>query len=75
MGAGMQDGTLILIDPVTGETISAEPVLDQYGKPRVDPLSRPIKQNRDYWFKLQFKLQWKDAPATPAGIGGGSTRR
>jgi hypothetical protein len=74
MGMGTMDGTLILVDPVTQETISAEPVLDQYGKPRMDPLGRPVKQVRDNWFKLQFKLEWKEAPETPAGVGGGTGR-
>jgi len=74
MGLGAMDGTLTLIDPVTQETISAESVLDQYGKPRLDPLGRPVKQYRDHWFKLSFKLKWNDAPPTPAGVGGGSKR-
>lgn len=68
-GMGLQqDGTWTLIDPVTKETISAESKLDAYGKPRVDSLGKPVKENRDYWFKLQFKLEWKGAPATPAGV-------
>ncbi len=69
------DGTWILIDPVTKETISAEAVLDQYGKPKLDFLYKPIKQNRDYWFKLQVKLKWKEAPATPEGVGMTKGRR
>lgn len=63
------DGTWTLIDPVTKETMSAEPVLDASGKPVLDAFSNPKKENRDYWFKLQFKLKWKDAPATPEGKG------
>ncbi len=63
------NGTWILIDPITRETISAEPELDQFGKPLLDPLKKPIKTNRDYWFKLQFKLRWTGAPATPEGVG------
>ncbi len=66
---GNQDGTWSLIDPVTKETISAEPDLDAFGKPRVDPLGRPVKQTRDYWFKLQFKIKWNHAPQTPEGVG------
>jgi hypothetical protein len=72
---GIQDGTWSLIDPVTRETISAETVLDAYGKPKLDSLYKPVKRNRDYWFKLQFKLQWNDAPPTPEGINTGSGRR
>ncbi|MEN6578924.1 MAG: type IV pilus assembly protein PilM [Phycisphaerales bacterium] len=69
------DGTWSLIDPVTQETISAEPVMDSFGKPKLDALLRPIKENRDYWFKLQLKLKWKDAPATPEGVGDKKGRR
>jgi len=69
------DGTWILIDPVTQETISAKPVLDAYGKPKLDFLYKPIKEPRDSWFKLQFKLKWKDAPATPEGVGDKKGRR
>ena len=64
-----QDGTWTLIDPVTREVISAEPKLDRYGKPLADSLGKPVKENRDYWFKLQFKLKWNGAPETPAGVG------
>jgi len=71
---GIQEGTLTLIDPVTKETISAEPEL-AYGKPKLDSLGKPVMKNRDYWFKLQFKLTWKDAPATPEGVGDKSGRR
>jgi type IV pilus assembly protein PilM len=65
---GTQDGTWTLIDPVTKETISAETVLDAYGKPRLDALGKPVKNTRDYWFKLRFKVDWVDAPATPTGV-------
>ena len=68
MTEGSQDGTWSLIDPVTKETISAEPELDAFGKPRVDALGRPVKQTRDYWFKLQFKIKWTQAPQTPEGV-------
>jgi hypothetical protein len=63
-----QDGTWSLIDPVTKETISAEPELDAFGKPKVDSLGRPRKVNHDYWFKLQFKIKWNKAPQTPEGV-------
>jgi type IV pilus assembly protein PilM len=74
-GAGMQDGTWTLIDPVTQETISSDPVLDAYGKPKVDSLNKPVKVNRDYWFKLQFKLKWTGAPETPKGVEDSSSKR
>jgi type IV pilus assembly protein PilM len=70
-----QDGTWTLLDPVTGEIINSEPELDAYGKPKVDSLNKPVKRNRDYWFKLQFKLKWNGAPATPTGVADKSGRR
>jgi hypothetical protein len=71
----IQDGTWTLLDPVTQETINSEQRLDAYGKPMVDSLNKPVKQNRDYWFKLQFKLKWNGAPPTPEGVADKSTRR
>ncbi|HON90338.1 MAG TPA: type IV pilus assembly protein PilM [Sedimentisphaerales bacterium] len=73
--ASIQDGTWTLLDPITGETISSEQRLDAYGKPMVDSLNKPVKQNRDYWFKLQFKLKWNGAPPTPEGVADKSSRR
>ncbi len=71
----MQDGTWTLLDPITQETINSEQRVDAYGKPMVDSLNKPVKQNRDYWFKLQFKLKWNGAPPTPEGVKDSSTRR
>ena len=34
-----------------------------------------MKENRDYWFKLQFKLKWKGAPETPEGVGNTQRRK
>jgi type IV pilus assembly protein PilM len=72
---GFQDGTWTLIDPVTRETINSDTVLDAYGKPKVDALNKPVKAPRDSWFKLQFKLKWNGAPATPTGVADKSGRR
>jgi hypothetical protein len=49
--------------------------MDSFGKPKLDALLKPVKENRDYWFKLQLKLKWKDAPATPEGVGDKKSRR
>jgi type IV pilus assembly protein PilM len=68
------DGTWTLIDPVTKEIISAEAMPDAYGKPRVDSLGKPMKQTRDYWFKLRFKIDWRGAPVTPTGVKTDSRR-
>ncbi len=74
---GPQNGTWILVDPMTGELISAEPVKDQYGNPAVDNLGKPKKVVHDYWFKLQFKIWWHEAPksATPAAGAATALRR
>ncbi len=69
MSMGPQDGTWTLIDPMTKETISAEPVLDQYGNPAYDNTGKPQKRVHDYWFRLQFKMKWKDAPKSAAPSG------
>lgn len=76
MSMAQRSGTWILIDPMTKETISAEPVKDQYGNPAVDNMGKPKKTVHDYWFKLQFKLKWKDAPKTTIAAGAaGAPRR
>jgi type IV pilus assembly protein PilM len=77
MSMAQRSGTWILIDPMTKETISAESVKDQYGNPALDNMGKPKKTVHDYWFKLQFKLKWKDAPKTTiaAGAATGAQRR
>jgi type IV pilus assembly protein PilM len=66
MGAVQRSGTWILVDPMTKETVSADSVKDQYGNLAYDATSKPKKEIHDYWFKLQLKLLWKDAPKSPA---------
>ncbi len=74
-------GVEILVDPVTGERIDAEPVLDADGKPRVDLLNKKQQIIHDSWFQLDFKLKWDHAPEikgatdSTATTGGGSRRR
>jgi type IV pilus assembly protein PilM len=78
MGTMQRPGTWILIDPMTKEPIGAETQKDQYGNPMYDASSKPKKDIHDYWFKLQFKLLWKDAPksaAPPAGSALTPSRR
>jgi type IV pilus assembly protein PilM len=70
-GMGPQAGKWILVDPLTKEIISAEPVLDQYGNPAYDNTGKPRKRVHDSWFRLQFKLVWKNAPASAVPAGGG----
>jgi type IV pilus assembly protein PilM len=69
-GAAQPNGTWILIDPMTQETISAETMKDQLGNPALDAMGKPKKIVHDYWFKLQFKVYWKDAPKMPAPAAG-----
>ena len=69
---GPQNGTWVLIDPMTSELVSAEPVKDQYGNLALDNLGKPKKVVHDYWFKLQFKIFWKEAPKSAAPAPGGA---
>ncbi|MBM4025922.1 MAG: type IV pilus assembly protein PilM [Planctomycetes bacterium] len=71
MGMGPQGGTWILIDPMTKEPISADPVKDQHGNLAYDATGKTRKTVRDFWFRLQFKLVWKEAPASAAPAAGG----
>lgn len=59
---GTVSGTPILVDPMTREVISAEPVKDSYGNIRQDPLGNPMKKQHDQWFTLELKLLWPGAP-------------
>ncbi len=68
---GTVSGTPILLDPMTREVISAEPVKDSYGNIRQDPLGNPMKKQHDQWFTLEFKLLWTGAPETSSDSGSG----
>ena len=61
----INEGTEILVDPVTRERIDAEPVLDQRGNPKLNALGKPILTVRDSWFELKFKLKWEHSPDIP----------
>ena len=54
----------ILIDPMTRETISKEPVLNEEGK-QVLYRGQPVFKVNDHWFVLNLKFLWKDAPEAP----------
>jgi type IV pilus assembly protein PilM len=77
MGMGQRNGTWILVDPMTKEIISAEAQKDQYGNLALDNMGKPRKIVHDYWFKLQLKLKWNDAPksAAPAAAGAATSSR
>ena len=59
-----QNRNVILIDPMTGETISKEPDLDENGKQKFYR-GQPVYKVHDHWFVLNAKFLWKDAPEPP----------
>jgi type IV pilus assembly protein PilM len=77
--ASPQNRNLILIDPMTGETISKEPDLGEDGKQKFYR-GQPVYKVHDHWFVLNAKFLWKDAPEPPkqtvtSPYGGMSIRR
>ncbi len=59
---GMAGGEQVLIDPMTKEVISRVSDLDEFGKPKLDFSDKPVYKVNDYWFILNAKFVWKDAP-------------
>ena len=58
----MADGEQVLIDPMTKEVISKVSDTDELGKPKLDRSGKPVYKVNDYWFILNAKFVWKDAP-------------
>jgi type IV pilus assembly protein PilM len=58
----LEDGSEVLIDPMTKEIISKIEKRDEAGKKVVDNRNNPIYENNDQWFILNLKIKWKDAP-------------
>jgi len=52
----------LLIDPMTKETISKVVELDEEGNKKIDSRGKDVYKINDHWFRLNFKLIWKDAP-------------
>ncbi|MHC4636352.1 MAG: type IV pilus assembly protein PilM [Planctomycetota bacterium] len=52
----------VIIDPMTREQISHEPELDEDGNEKKDRQGEVIYQANDHWFRLQFKISWKNSP-------------
>jgi len=55
-------GEQVLIDPMTKEVVSKVSDLDEFGKPKLDRSGKPVYKVNDYWFILNAKFVWKDAP-------------
>jgi type IV pilus assembly protein PilM len=58
----MTGGEQVLIDPMTKEVISKVSDTDEFGKPKLDFSNKPVYKVNDYWFILNAKFVWKDAP-------------
>ncbi|MHC4159778.1 MAG: hypothetical protein ACYSSO_11950, partial [Planctomycetota bacterium] len=76
------DGEQVLIDPMTKEIISKAAELDEYGKEKVDRSGNVVYEVNDYWFRLDAKFVWKDAPkeesedtAADSGVPGQKKKR
>jgi type IV pilus assembly protein PilM len=68
IGIGGRD---VLRDPMTKEIISKVPVLDVYVRERIDRRTgSPMYEDNDYWFVLNFKVVWEDAPKPPEPAAG-----
>lgn len=57
-------GQWVLIDPLTKETISKVPELNEKGQP-MEYFGKPVYQVNDHWFTINLKFRWKDAPEAP----------
>lgn len=56
---------------MTKEIISKVPVLDEYGREIIDRRTgSPMYEDNDYWFVLNFKVVWGDAPKPPEPAAG-----
>jgi hypothetical protein len=57
-----EDWELILIDPMTSETISRIAEYQENGRPLLDNRGQPVFTVNDHWFVLNVKFVWRDAP-------------
>ncbi len=56
---------------MTKEIINKVPVLDEYGREIIDrKAGSPVYEDNDYWFILNFKVIWEDAPKPPEPAAG-----
>ncbi len=68
---GSIGGRDVLRDPMTKEIINKVPVLDEYGREIIDRRAgSPVYEDNDYWFVLNLKVIWEDAPKPPEPAAG-----
>jgi len=61
-GSGRMNPPPLYIDPMTSEPISITYKKNINGEVEIDTEGHPIVEYHDYWFKMQFKVKWKEAP-------------
>ena len=61
-GGQEESAEWILIDPMTRETISKIAEWEANGQPKLDQRGMPVHTVNDYWFVLNVKFLWRDAP-------------
>ncbi|MCJ7778186.1 MAG: type IV pilus assembly protein PilM [Sedimentisphaerales bacterium] len=68
---GGRDGSTeqVLIDPMTKEVISKVVELDENGKEKRDRYGNTVYKTNDYWFKLDVKFVWREAPKEAKSSG------
>ncbi len=52
----------ILVDPMTGETISKVAEWEENGRPKLDNRGQQVNTVNDHWFVLKVKFVWTEAP-------------
>jgi len=68
-GYGSEQANIVLVDPMTKETISSVPELDANGNLKL-VRGKPVYQVNDHWFVLNMKFVWRDAPKAPEAAPG-----
>jgi hypothetical protein len=68
-GFGSEQANIVLVDPMTKETISSVPELDANGNLKL-VRGKPVYQVNDHWFVLNMKFVWRDAPKAPEAAPG-----
>jgi len=58
----MSQRTFVLLDPMTKEVVSKVAERDEDGKVKTDRAGNIVYKDNDYWFVLNAKFLWKDAP-------------